>query len=191
MVVLRIKSSCPYNTNTMKQWIKISGKLIFDVEDKTKKHISQSSWKKTAMVIFEDDLCEFYQWLLKKRYNIELNKPLRGSHFTIINDKYDNIELWNKVKQKYDGTILDVYYNTDLRSNVDYWWLKAFSMQANKIRVELGLGRPYFNPHITIGLTNIKNIEQSNYVLRCEKLFGNHKAIEVPKIANKYYKDEN
>lgn len=186
---MRIKSSCPYNTNTMKEWIKISGKLVFDIEDKTKKHTAQSTWKKSAIVLFNDDLCEYYQWFLKKHYNIELNKPLRGSHFTIINDKYDNIELWNKVKQKYNGITLDVYYNTDLRSNVDHWWLKAFSMQANKIRVELGLDRPYFNPHITIGLANIKNIEQSEYVLRCEKLFLNHKTIKVPKIANKYYEN--
>jgi len=174
----------------MKVWLKITGKLIFDIEDKTKKHISQSSWKKNAIVLFDDDLCEYYQWFLKKRYNIELNKPLRGSHLTIINDKYDNITLWDKVKQKYDGTTIEVYYNTDLRSNADYWWLKAFSVQSNKIRVELGLDKPFFNPHITIGLANIKNIEQSEYILRCEKLFGNHKPIAVPKVANKYFKNE-
>jgi len=171
----------------MNEWIKISGKLVFDLEDKTKKHESQASWKKTAAILFEDDLCEYYAWFLNRRYLIELNKPLRGSHFTVINDKYDNIDLWNKVKKQYQNSILDVYYHTDLRSNIDHWWLKAFSPQANKIRVKLGMGKPFFNPHITIGLANIKNVEMSAYILRCEQLFGDYKEIKLPKVANKYF----
>jgi hypothetical protein len=171
----------------MKNWIKISGRLIFDLEDKTKKHEKQASWKKTAMIVFEDDLCEYYAWFLKRRYLIDLNKPLRGSHFTVINDKYDNIDLWNKVKGQYQDSLLNVYYHPDLRSNIEHWWLKAFSPQANKIRVELGMDRPYFNPHITIGLANEYNFEKSAYILKYEQLFGNHKPLKVPKLADKYY----
>lgn len=183
MQLLRIRKKIKMST----EWLKITGKLVFDVADKTNKHKAQSSWKKTAIVLFNDDVCEYYQWLLKKRFNIELNKPLRGSHYTVINDKYDNIDLWNKVKKRHDGTQIDVYYNTNLRSNVEHWWLKAYSIQGYDIRKELNLGMPFFNPHITIGLANNKNIEQSEYALRCEKLFGTVNPIEFPKEIQSYF----
>lgn len=164
-----------------KDWLRIKGRLIFDVEDKTNKQKLQSSWKKSALVLFDDDLCEYYSWFLKRRFNISLNKPLRGSHYTLINDKYDNIELWNKVKAERQGDTVEVYYNTNLRSNIEHWWLKAYSIDGFNIRTELGLGKQFFNPHITVGLVNNRNIDQSEYALRCEKLYGTVKPIEFPK----------
>lgn len=170
-----------------KDWLSIKGRLIFDVEDRTNKQKSQSSWKKSALVLFEDDLCEYYSWYLKKRFNLVLNKPLRGSHFTVINDKYDNIELWNKVKSECQGDTVKVFYNTNLRSNIEHWWLKAYSIDGYNIRQKLGLGRPYFNPHITVGLVNNKNISQSEYALRCEERFGVVEPIEFPDEIEKNY----
>lgn len=167
-------------------WLSIKGKLVFDIKDQTNKHKSQSSWKKSAIVLFDDDICEYYSWLLKRRFNITLNKPLRGSHYTLINDKYSNTTLWNKVKSEHQGDSIEVFYNTNLRSNIEHWWLKAYSIDGYKIRKKLGLASPYFNPHITIGLVNNKNIEQSEYALRCEKLYGTVKPIEFPKEILKY-----
>lgn len=62
----------------MKETITLSGKIVFDVEDYTRKHKLQSSWKKVAMVFIDGDVCEYYSWFLQRRYNIILNKPLRG-----------------------------------------------------------------------------------------------------------------
>jgi len=170
-----------------KDWLSITGKLIFDPTDKTNKHKLQSSWKKSAIIMFNDDVCEYYAWFIKKRFNFDLNKPLRGSHYTLINDKYNNTTLWNKVKELHQGDSVEVFYNTNLRSNTEHWWLKSFSTQGNKIRQELNLGKPFFNPHITIGLVNDKNIEASKYALRCEEMFGVVKPIEFPEEANLYY----
>lgn len=173
--------------NKMKDWIKLRGKIVFDVEDKTKKHISQSSWKRTVMFQFGDDLSDYYAWFINKRYNLKLNKPLRGSHYTIVNDKISEMKNWDNVRSKYYGTYGDVYFHPDVRSNGEHWWLKAFSIDGNKIRKELSLGWPYFNPHITIGLANNKNIEQSQYAVKCETRYNDFQQLQFPELAYKYY----
>jgi len=57
----------------------IIGKIEFDPVNVTKKHDKQSSWKKVAMVRFQnnDDTYAYYSWFLKKRFNLVLNKPIR------------------------------------------------------------------------------------------------------------------
>jgi len=155
----------------MSNIIKLTGKILFDPEDVTSKHANQSSWKKVAMVLFEGDVCEYYAWFIKKRFNLTLHKPVRGSHITFINDSMrdlskngmleDNyvLENWEKVKEKWDGKQIEVYLNlipdTDSLENEDcHWWLivphdKRQDLQD--IRDELGLGRPFFGLHMTIG----------------------------------------
>ena len=64
--------------------VTMTGTIKFDPKDKTKKHAKQASWKKLAMVIFDGDVTEYYGWLIKRRYNLQLNKPLRGGHITFI-----------------------------------------------------------------------------------------------------------
>ncbi len=68
----------------------IKGKIVFDPINVTKKHNAQSAWKKVAIVKFDCDLYEYYSWFLKKRFNLFLNKPLRGTHLTFINDIVDD-----------------------------------------------------------------------------------------------------
>ena len=58
--------------------IRLTGKIGFDPQDYTKKHQSQASWKKIAMVFFDGDIPEYYGWFIERRYNLVLNKPLRG-----------------------------------------------------------------------------------------------------------------
>ena len=70
----------------MKTKVTYQGTIIFDPKNRTKKHEAQSSWKKLAMVDFGGDMCEYYAWLVKNRYGITLNSPLRGPHISFIND---------------------------------------------------------------------------------------------------------
>ena len=92
--------------------ITLEGTIYFDPEDKTNKHKSQTSWKKMAMVIFKGDICQYYAWFIKKRFGIDLSRPLRGAHISFINDSIDEMTthcnttserraLWEKVKKKY------------------------------------------------------------------------------------------
>ena len=68
----------------------IKGKIVFDPINVTKKHNDQSTWKKVAIVKFDCDIYAYYSWFLQKRFNLFLNKPLRGTHLTFINDIVDD-----------------------------------------------------------------------------------------------------
>ena len=151
-----------------KNWIEITGKLIFDPPHLTKKQYDQSSWKKTAVVVFDDDLDGLYRWMIYKRYNIQLVKPQRGSHLTIINDRINNEKLWESRKRMFNNTPVKVYYDVDFRANHEYWWLKAKSEEGDNIRKLMNLGDPYFSYHITVGRVKDTpaDIEFNNYIIR-------------------------
>ena len=149
------------NSNWQTNTVKLTGKIVFDPEDKTNKHAKQASWKKVAMVLIGGDVCEYYAWFLKKRYNLKLHKPLRSAHVTFINDKASDMNnQWEIVKEKWGGKeieiIIDLQPKTDSSEpNSDYhWWFNIAHEHRNElqsIRGELGLGKPYFGLHMTIG----------------------------------------
>ena len=63
-------------------YIKLKGKILFDPVNLTKKHRLQADWKKVAYIQFEGDICEYYAWFINKRYDLQLNKPIRkGSRY--------------------------------------------------------------------------------------------------------------
>lgn len=163
----------------MNDRITLTGRIGFEPEDKTNKHLFQSSWKKIAMVFIEGDVCEYYAWFLQKRYNITLNKPIRGAHVSFINDSMRDLtqnndkseeeilKLWEDVKAKWDSKEIDIVLDLNPKTDDRIWWLdipneEREGLQA--IRNELGLGRPYFGMHMSIGYANEKNIEQSTYI---------------------------
>ena len=159
--------------------ITLSGIINFDPPDKTKKHMKQSSWKKVAFVVFDDDTCSYYAWFLKKRFNLEILHPVRKPHVTFINDSLRDInggdgseeyrnDLWKNLKEKWDKKPMDVVLDLNPRSDGDRWWFNVpedFRVEMHNIRQEIGLGRPYYGLHLTIGNVHPKYIEHSNYIL--------------------------
>lgn len=145
--------------------MEITGHIVFDPPDFTKKHRSQSSWKKTAQVIFDqDETDDMWRWWINKRYGLALNKNLRGSHLTFVNDKLDS---WYGIDKKYAGRPVKIDLGYDLRSNGEHWWLKPTEIPEilTEIRVELGLNPdPYYPYHYTIGLVNDRNRNHSEYI---------------------------
>lgn len=150
------------------------GKIVFDPENKTNKHEAQASWKKVVYIEINSDICEYYAWFLKKRYNLTLNKPLRGAHVTIVNDSKRDFKdfsqnKWKKVKKKWEGKkiqlVLDLEACTD--ESGEHWWLRVshdHRKELHNLRQELGLGNPFYGFHMTIGTANNKNIEHSRYI---------------------------
>tara|TARA_R110000868_G_scaffold59092_2_gene181490 strand:+ start:393 stop:932 length:540 start_codon:yes stop_codon:yes gene_type:complete len=135
--------------------ITLRGKIVFDPVDKTKKHEAQGSWKKVAMIFFYGDLCEYYNWFIERRYNLPLVKPLRRAHVSFINDRgSDTNGKWEEVKRKWDGKKIDVTLDISPRTNATHWWLivpEESRGEIHDIRAELGLGRPNFGLHMSIG----------------------------------------
>ena len=142
----------------MENYFNIKGVIVFDPENKTEKHRKQGVWKKVAMIKFTGGLCGYYQWFIKKRYNLPLSTPLRGPHITFINDAVtdmdDNGSGWGDLKKKWSNKEVTVSLSVDVRSNGLDWWLyvpEESRGEIHNIRKELGLGRPYFGLHMTIG----------------------------------------
>lgn len=146
--------------------IEIKGKINFFPPNETKKHNHQSEWKKHALIETECDLERYYAWYLENRFNLKLNKTLRGSHISFIADRYSDMEKWDMTAKKYHDTEITFYYEIEPRSNIEHWWLRVHCPQAEDIREELGLPREPYHPfHLTLGYANNKNIEHSEYIL--------------------------
>lgn len=147
---------------------KIVGKLEFDPINVTKKHHKQASWKRTVVVKFDCDTYEYYAWFIKKRFNLELNKPLRGTHITIVNDIVDET-IYDQARALFNGKEISIEYDpTNIRTNSNHWWIKAYSEDARNIRIAMGLSPdPYFGLHMTIGLATHLQAEHSKYIHNC------------------------
>lgn len=158
--------------------IQYTGKIVFEPENVTKKHLGQSNWKRVAMVLFEDDIADYYAWFLRKKYNLILNKPIRGGHVSFINDSLNDFKIansdeekeiiWKTVKQKWDGELINVVLNiNNINSDGLHWWLMVdqnYRHELHAIRAELGLDRPFFGLHMTIGYVNERNLDHSTYL---------------------------
>jgi hypothetical protein len=153
----------------------LSGKITFDPIDLTKKHVKQSEWKRTAIVLIDNlDFCKYYCWFILKRYNLELQMPQRGLHFTVINDKVSDVQF-NRAKELYHNKIINLEYAIDPRTDNKHWWLGAKSNDAERIRVIAGLeAKPYWGFHLTVGRADGDlRLQHSTYIHGLIKKFGN------------------
>lgn len=144
--------------------LKLKGKIIANPVDVSKKHKKQSSWKAVAIVKFNDDFCDYYRWFLNKEFGLYLNKPLRGSHITIVNDRIMDIGEGYDLMDIDDKEVTVYYDPTNIRSNGEHWWINAESKDIEDIRGAIGLSKtPYFGLHLTIGYATGLNLEISEY----------------------------
>ena len=154
---------------------KHKGKLIFDPEDMTKKHSKQSSWKKSAIVFLNDpDFCGYYSWFIKKRYNLDIMKPIRGVHFTVINDRVEDLKKYEEAKKIYNNTYVNLEYAVNPRTDGYHWYVAVKSPEAESIRVAAGFeAKPYFGFHITVGRADGElRLAHSTYIGGLIKKYG-------------------
>ena len=133
------------------------------------------------MVFMDGDITEYYSWLIKRRYNIILKKPERGAHVSFINDSIKDLtlngqrtteeveKLWKEVADKWDGKIIPITINLNPRTDDKYWWFNIPHEDRallQGIREELGLGKPFWGMHMTIGDADATPItlEHSKYI---------------------------
>lgn len=93
--------------------------------------------------------CHLY--FLSKHKTDKLRRPAWDSHITIIRDEEpsDNHKhLW-KTRQ---DEVVDFFYNSEVQTNGNYWWIPVFSPKLLDIRQELGLSRnPRYPLHLSFG----------------------------------------
>lgn len=128
---------------------------MFDPESMTSKHERQSEWKKVSLLMISGDIHKLYSWFMKKRYNLKLQYPIRGAHITFVNDRESETNgEWENVKNKWNGKEIDIILDVRPRGDGLNWWLNIPNEhrdEIHSIRAELGLGRPHFGLHMTIG----------------------------------------
>lgn len=154
------------------QTIKTTGILDFTPDDRTKKHESQSVWKRVAMIRTNCDIAQYYAWFLKNRFDLTLNKPLRGTHITFISDRVDKT-IFDQASKVFNGKNIDFFYNpSDIQTNGNHWWIKVDCPDAKSIRQTIGLNPdPYFSFHLTLGYANERNAEHSQYIKKVIEKF--------------------
>ena len=155
----------------------IRGKITFDPEDKTNKHTRQGVWKKAAIVLLYCDTYKYYAWFLEKRFNITLQRPLRFTHFTIINDRIttkEDLVKYEECKKKWDGKEVEFTYNPEYRTNGKHFWFRIYSEDALQIRKDAGLGKYEHGLHLTVGLVSEKDLDYAAYRHRQMLKFPNN-----------------
>jgi hypothetical protein len=67
------------------------------------------------------------------------------------------------------GSKIDVVLDVDIKTNGQHYWLIVPHSERDKIhaiRAEIGLGKPYFGLHMSIGYINERNKIASEYVIK-------------------------
>jgi hypothetical protein len=120
------------------------------------------------------ELDRYYAWFLKKRFNLELNKNLRGTHVTFINDRMDK-DIFEQAARVFNGKEIDFYVETEPRSSGEHWWLRVHCPESESIREVMGLSRePFYGMHLTLGYAVVRYPEASEFN-------DNERAIKVKK----------
>lgn len=131
------------------------------------------------MIFIQGDICEYYSWLLQRQHGVVLNKPLRGAHISFINDSMHDLTnkgaisekeallRWEECKKKWDGKEIEVVLELTPKTDDRSWWFNVPQDKRDllhEIRAEVGLGRPHFGLHMSLGYANEINIEHSKYI---------------------------
>ena len=102
------------------------------------------------------DLSEYYKWFIP--FCMKYNRPRYPPHITVVRTGIETIQNKDKWKE-HEGEKIPFLYDPYLYIDDTYIWLKAYSNELQKIRMELGLPamRERFGEfHITVA--NRKNI---------------------------------
>lgn len=107
-----------------------------------------------AAITIDPEIAKYYRKLTPKYCDVK--SPMYAPHITVVRTGIENPPnqtVWGK----YEGYIVEFDYDSEVRTDGTYFYLRAWSDRIGDIRVELGLPRYRFNDleysayHITIG----------------------------------------
>ena len=109
---------------------------------------------KWALLECDDQIGAMYRSLysLEYFYKPKINKPLWGSHISIIRGEE---ELCPAIKTIVDGMSIEFAYIPIMRTNGVHFWLPVICPILDDLRQEFGLPKSIVNYHLSIG--NIAN----------------------------------
>jgi hypothetical protein len=103
-----------------------------------------------VIAVVDDEIGRYYRSLysLEYFYKPRINKPLWGTHCTIIRGE---IVLPDWVKYEYHETELEIYYCNHMQTNGVHFWLPVRCEEFDYLRNELDIGPPTCAYHLSIG----------------------------------------
>ncbi len=103
----------------------------------------------------DNDIAEYYQWLIFKETLLKAQTPKEGAHVTVLAGKYEKPKvdgLW----KKHEDVEIFFHYDSYLHFDGTYFWLTGESSFLSAVRTDLGLSPTPFHPfHLTVG--NLKH----------------------------------
>lgn len=133
---------------------KSSGKLVYN----PKTHLqSNNNWNKWLILMCDEELSQYYRWMFNREYPYlpKLMRPVWGTHISVIRGEViPNVDIWGLGKD----TIVQFEYESGVKDNGEYYWLKAHCDELAGLREAYGLPRqPKFGFHLTIGRTTYES----------------------------------
>lgn len=116
-------------------------------------------YEKDKLIVEVDSQLAKYYYDFVPKY-IRINKQRYDAHISVVrNEIPPKLEYWNK----YEGEIVEFFYEPYVYNGEVYYWLNVFCNRLEEIRAELGLevSSEYTRPpgafikcfHITVGNT--------------------------------------
>lgn len=126
--------------------IQLRGKLIYDPKRPGVRKTGHG--KVLILQPYFDDIDLLYQWFIKRRFGLTLQRPVWKPHITVVSikDRVKNEAEWLKRA----GTTINFQYSPNVEQHWKFWVLPIVCEELNSIRAELGLN-PINNYHMTIG----------------------------------------
>ena len=97
------------------------------------------------------DILAYYHHWLEKETGTKLNKPLFGSHISVIRGEEppaDKQHLWRKRHEQE----VDIFYSPIIEDHSGFYWLPISCPSLCEVRAELGLSpQVEYGFHLTIG----------------------------------------
>ena len=115
--------------------------------------------KPTYKCILEIDqeIVNYYRWFLPKC--LEINPQKYRAHISIVRKEIPkNLDFW----AKYEGKVINFWYQNVIYNGEIYFWLDAYSLKLEKIREELGLSNVWIYDKPLIGFNKIFHITLGN-----------------------------
>ena len=129
-----------------------NGKFIFSPRRPGLKKVHRS-FDNAIILKVDNSISSCYSWFLNRELNIDVQKPMWGTHITVVSDKdrVTDIEKFNRLKDTLNGKEILVPYNVDVQKQFQFWVLRVTPTEEMiDIRRQLGLKENY--PfHITVG----------------------------------------
>ena len=129
-------------------WFESEGILLTDPPPDTWNGNDSSRW--WAILGCDDDIGNYYRWLLCRRNWLKIMRPAWYTHVSIARgEQPTNEDTWFRMK----GTKIRFSYENIVKNNETHFWLQVESQACLDFRKAVGLPEsPGIPLHLTLGM---------------------------------------